>query len=161
MISIHYGQEFRFQVSSPRRWLMQLRSLSLFCALKSQGSGSMQQVSQAAPSFYVSTHIIIYTSIYVSVCVYTCSYLQILAGHQKSKSSFLLEGMAERQTNLTEWLWNQTGLKDAENNTPVPPLAFWPTSVPLYTRRSRCPQQHDCFAAPGEPFFIRWHPTSM
>lgn len=70
MISIHYGQEVRFQVSSPRRWLMHRLSLSVFRALKSQGSGSMQQVSQGAPSFSVSVRIIIYISMYACVCAY-------------------------------------------------------------------------------------------
>lgn len=43
-------------------------------------------------------------------------------------------------TNPTEWLLNQTGLNRDTNNSSVPPLPFWPTSIPLYIPRSRSPQ---------------------
>ena len=69
----------------------------------------------------------------VCACIHAliCRFLQDIK--QKSKSPFLLEGMGKHQTNPAEWLLNQMGLHGATNNTLVLPLAFWPTSVPLYT----------------------------
>lgn len=154
MISIHYGQQLRFQVSSPRRSLKPFPFLCLKVTRQWKHAAG-----EPGCSLFLCVYAYNYIYFYVCVCVcvhaFICRFLQNIK--QKSKSRFLLEGMGEHQTNPTEWLLNQMGLNGATNYTPVPPLAFWPTSVPIYTHRSRSPQP----AAPGEPSSVRWHPNSV
>jgi len=100
----------------------------------------MQQVSQGAPS---SVCLCIELCMYFCVCghVYMLLFVDSCRTPNKNLSCVLLwEGMGRHQTNPTEWLLNQTGLNGAANKPPVPPLAFWLTSVPLDTHRARSSQ---------------------
>lgn len=98
MISIYYGQELRFQVSSSRRWLMQQWGFCLFCALKSQCRASTQQ---GAPSLCKHIHMYMHITIqyihvaacttisistYVSICVCVCvrAFIQIACVYDTS-----------------------------------------------------------------------------
>lgn len=103
-------------------------SLSLFCALKSQGSENMQQVSQGAPSFCVCMHIIIYICVRAYIHAFIYRFLQDIK--PKSNPCFLLEGKAEHHINPTQWLLNWIKF-NAAVNTLVQTLAFWPTSSPF------------------------------
>lgn len=77
----------------------------------------------------------------VCVHVYMLLFLDSCRTSNKNLSHvFCWKGWASIRQTQPECLLNQTDLNGATNNSPVPPLAFWPTSIPLYTHRSRSPQ---------------------